>query len=83
MANIVTVTLVAPKPQGFVALGAVGINTHAIQTIETRTADSVSAGITKITYKRTVRNHFQTVVLYVSETRALVSTAANANAVAT
>lgn len=78
-ANLIQVTLVAPKPDGFTALGAIAINTNAIQSVETRTADTVSAGVSKIVYKRTVRNHFETEILYVSETRAAITTAANAS----
>lgn len=77
MANLIQVTVVAPKPTTL-KLGAVAINVAAIQSIQTRVADTVSAGVSVINYKYTVGNHFKSELIYVSETRAALTTAANA-----
>lgn len=83
MAQVLTATVVAPKPNFLKSIGATVLNVANIQSIQTRTADTGSAGITAINYKYTVGNHNKNEIIYVSEARAALTTAANANAVAT
>lgn len=82
MAQLINVTMVAPFPDLAITGGAATIAVANIQFISDNTAGvknkygDTSAGVTRIVYKRTVRNHFLTSVMYVAETRPALVTAA-------
>lgn len=80
MAEILSTAIVAPSAGANFKVGTVGLNVKNIQSIQTRTADSVSAGITEIIYKFSAKNgpYYRTVKIYSSVAAATLITSANA-----